>query len=170
MYMGLCVFTLPNSPAMNVKMCNLSYYHHQTGSRNHCLGLGHEKRVCTLCLSLPLSLSLYIYIYFVICCDLFWFGNDHFTMSIRVISSTQGPSGNQSTMKIHKEAVVGWQMTWLATNPNPASKYWQKRRRYAQGHCTEFKHLIYKKIHVQFLRQIMITESIWSSKTMKSTM
>ena len=27
-YMGLCVFSLPNSPMMIVRMCTLSYYHH----------------------------------------------------------------------------------------------------------------------------------------------
>ena len=32
-YMGLCVFSLPNSPAMIVRMCTLSYY--QIGSMNH---------------------------------------------------------------------------------------------------------------------------------------
>ena len=32
---GLCVFSLPNSPAMIVRMCTLSYYHHQIGSMNH---------------------------------------------------------------------------------------------------------------------------------------
>ena len=34
-YMGLCVFSFPNSPVMIVRMCTLSYYHHQTGSMNH---------------------------------------------------------------------------------------------------------------------------------------
>ena len=34
-YMGLCIFSLPNSPVMIVRMCTLSYYHHQTGSMNH---------------------------------------------------------------------------------------------------------------------------------------
>ena len=34
-YMGLCVFSLPNSPVMIVRMCTLSYHHHQTGSMNH---------------------------------------------------------------------------------------------------------------------------------------
>ena len=34
-YMGLCVFSLHNSPAMIVRMCTLSYYHHQIGSMNH---------------------------------------------------------------------------------------------------------------------------------------
>ena len=35
-YMGLCVFSLPNySPVMIVRMCTLSYYHHQTGSMNY---------------------------------------------------------------------------------------------------------------------------------------
>ena len=34
-YMGLCVFRLPNSPMMIVRMCTLFYYHHQTGSMNH---------------------------------------------------------------------------------------------------------------------------------------
>ena len=34
-YVGLCVFSLPNSPVMIVRMCTLSYYHHQTGSMNH---------------------------------------------------------------------------------------------------------------------------------------
>ena len=33
-YMGLCVFSLPISPVMIVRMCTLSYYHHQTGSMN----------------------------------------------------------------------------------------------------------------------------------------
>ena len=33
-YMGLCVFSLPNSPVMVVRMCTLSYYHHQIGSMN----------------------------------------------------------------------------------------------------------------------------------------
>ena len=32
-YMGLCVFSLPNSPVMIVRMCTLSY-HHQIGSMN----------------------------------------------------------------------------------------------------------------------------------------
>ena len=34
-YMGLCVFSLPNSPVMMVRMCTLSYYHYQIGSMNH---------------------------------------------------------------------------------------------------------------------------------------
>ena len=34
-YMGLCVFNLPNSPVMIMRMCNLSYYHHQARSMNH---------------------------------------------------------------------------------------------------------------------------------------
>ena len=34
-YMGLCVFSLPDSPVMIVRMCTLSYYHHQIGSMNH---------------------------------------------------------------------------------------------------------------------------------------
>ena len=33
-YMGLCVFSLPNSPVMIVRMCTLSYYHHQIWSMN----------------------------------------------------------------------------------------------------------------------------------------
>ena len=33
-YMGLCVFSLPNSPVMIVRMCTLSYHHHPTGSMN----------------------------------------------------------------------------------------------------------------------------------------
>ena len=32
---GLCVFSLPNSPVMIVRMCTLSYYHHHIGSMNH---------------------------------------------------------------------------------------------------------------------------------------
>ena len=36
-YMGLCIFSLPNSPVMIVRMCTLSYYHHQIGSMNHLL-------------------------------------------------------------------------------------------------------------------------------------
>ena len=34
-YMGLCVFSLPNSSVMIVRMCTSSYYHHQIGSMNH---------------------------------------------------------------------------------------------------------------------------------------
>ena len=34
-YMGLCVFSLPNSPVMIVRVCTLSYYHHQIGSMKH---------------------------------------------------------------------------------------------------------------------------------------
>ena len=34
-YMGLCVFSLANSQLMIVRMCTLSYYHHQIGSMNH---------------------------------------------------------------------------------------------------------------------------------------
>ena len=30
-----CVFSLPNSLVMIVRMCTLSYYHHQIGSMNH---------------------------------------------------------------------------------------------------------------------------------------
>ena len=33
-YMGLCVFSLPNSPVMIMIICTLSYYHHQTGRMN----------------------------------------------------------------------------------------------------------------------------------------
>ena len=33
-YMALCVFSSPNSPVMIVRMCTLSYYHHQIGSMN----------------------------------------------------------------------------------------------------------------------------------------
>ena len=34
-YMGLRVFSLPNSPVMLVRMCTLSYYHHHIGNMNH---------------------------------------------------------------------------------------------------------------------------------------
>ena len=34
-YTGLCVFSLPNSPVIIVRLCTLSHYHHQTGSMNH---------------------------------------------------------------------------------------------------------------------------------------
>ena len=34
-FMGLCVFSFPNSPVMIVRMCTLSYCHHQIGSMNH---------------------------------------------------------------------------------------------------------------------------------------
>ena len=34
-YMGLYVFSLPNSPVMIVRVCTLSYYHHQIGSMTH---------------------------------------------------------------------------------------------------------------------------------------
>ena len=34
-YLELCVFSLPNSPVMIVRMFTLSYYHHQTGRMNH---------------------------------------------------------------------------------------------------------------------------------------
>ena len=34
-YMGLCIFSLPNSDVMILRMCTLSYYHHQIGSMNH---------------------------------------------------------------------------------------------------------------------------------------
>ena len=34
-YMGLCVFSLTNSPVIIVRMCTLSYYHHPIGSMNH---------------------------------------------------------------------------------------------------------------------------------------
>ena len=34
-YMGLCVFSLPNSPVIIGRMCTLSYYNHQIGSMNH---------------------------------------------------------------------------------------------------------------------------------------
>ena len=33
-YKGLCVFSLPNSPVMIVRMCTLPYHHHQIGSMN----------------------------------------------------------------------------------------------------------------------------------------
>ena len=33
-YMGLCVFSSPNSLVMIVRICTLSYYHHQIGSMN----------------------------------------------------------------------------------------------------------------------------------------
>ena len=33
--MGRCVFSLPNSSVVTVRMCSLSYYHHQIGSMNH---------------------------------------------------------------------------------------------------------------------------------------
>ena len=56
-YMGLCVFSLPNSPVMIVRMCALSYYHHQIGSINHCLGLGHETMVCAVCLTMFLCIE-----------------------------------------------------------------------------------------------------------------
>ena len=34
-YMELCVSRLHNSPAMIMRMCTLSHYHHQIGSMNH---------------------------------------------------------------------------------------------------------------------------------------
>ena len=34
-YMGLCIFSLSNYPVMIVRMCTLSYYHHQIWSMNH---------------------------------------------------------------------------------------------------------------------------------------
>ena len=55
MYMGLCVFSLPNSSAMIVQMYTLSYYHHQSVSY---LGLGHETMVCAVCLTMFLWRSL----------------------------------------------------------------------------------------------------------------
>ena len=52
-YMGLCVFSLLNSHVMIVRMCTLSYYHHQTGGMNHwLLLLGHETVVCAVCLTM----------------------------------------------------------------------------------------------------------------------
>ena len=53
-YMGLCVFSLPNSPVMIVRMWTLFHYRHHTGSMNHyhCLGLGHETMVCAVCLTM----------------------------------------------------------------------------------------------------------------------
>ena len=55
-YMELCVFSLPNSPVMIVRMCTLSYYHHQIGimNHNHCLGLGHETMIWAVCLTMVL--------------------------------------------------------------------------------------------------------------------
>ena len=43
-------------------MCTLSYYHHQIRSMTHChcLGLGHETMVCTICL------FIFLIIFFVI--------------------------------------------------------------------------------------------------------
>ena len=49
-YMGLCVFSLLNSYVMIARMCTLSYYHHQIGSMNHCLWLGHETMIYAVCL------------------------------------------------------------------------------------------------------------------------
>ena len=53
-YMGLCVFILPNSPVMIVRMCSLSYLHHQIGSMNHkpLFRVGHETMVCAVCITM----------------------------------------------------------------------------------------------------------------------
>ena len=54
-YMGLCVFSLPISLMMIVRICKI--YHiiiveSEVWPNCHCLGLGHETKVCTVCLSI----------------------------------------------------------------------------------------------------------------------
>ena len=58
-YMVLYVFSLPNSLVM---MLTLSYYHHQieVWISNHCLGLGHETMVRTVCLTMFLWKGLHV--------------------------------------------------------------------------------------------------------------
>ena len=63
-YMGLCVFSLPHSHVMTMRMCTLSYYHHQIGSMNH-LGLGHKKWY-------PLYVLLCSYEPFLLICFAVW--------------------------------------------------------------------------------------------------
>ena len=84
-YMGLCVFSLPNSPVMIVRMCTLSNYHHQTEVWiiNHCLGLGHENMVCAVCLTMFLYIWLCKWLMLVI----------SFLVSIAILA-TQNTSGH----------------------------------------------------------------------------
>ena len=53
-YMRLCVFSLAISLVMIERIYRLYYNHHQIGHTNgiHCLELGHEAMVCTVCLSI----------------------------------------------------------------------------------------------------------------------
>ena len=54
---GAVCFQFTHSPCDDWKnmIYTLSYYHHQIGSMNHCLGLGHETMVWAVCLSIFLS-------------------------------------------------------------------------------------------------------------------
>ena len=57
-YMGLCVFSLPLSLVMIVKVCVLHVIiiiKSQVWTICHCLGLGHETIICALCLSMYFS-------------------------------------------------------------------------------------------------------------------
>ena len=51
-YMGLYVFSLPNSPLMIVRMCLIIIIKSEVWLINHCLGLGHETMVCAVCLTM----------------------------------------------------------------------------------------------------------------------
>ena len=57
---GVVCFQFTNSSCDVLEnIYNLSYHHHQIGSRTitHCLGLGHETMVCAVCLSIFLFIS-----------------------------------------------------------------------------------------------------------------
>ena len=56
-YMGLCVFSLPISLVMIERICCLVFIiKSEVWTIIHCLGLGHETKVCAVCLSICLAI------------------------------------------------------------------------------------------------------------------
>ena len=59
-YMGLCVFSSPNSPVMwECVLHPIIIIKSKVWIINHCLGLGHETMICAVCLYFVLTASWY---------------------------------------------------------------------------------------------------------------
>ena len=90
-YVGLCVFSLPISFVMIERiyiLCLIIIIKSEVSTITHCLGLGHETTVCTVCLSIffwnlhavKVNQSLY---QLDILMNPFWFSFGHYHASIR---------------------------------------------------------------------------------------
>ena len=68
MFMGLCIFSLPTSLMMIVRICVvycITIMKSEVWTICHCLGLGHETIVFAACLYIFIHTHTYIYIYII---------------------------------------------------------------------------------------------------------
>ena len=68
-YVGLCVFSVPISSVMIVRiyiLCLIIIIKSEVWTITHCLGLGHETMVCAVCLSLFLSIPSHNFLWDII--------------------------------------------------------------------------------------------------------